>query len=695
MQFLHPKYGAPSKSSPYYDAEGRVIGYMCRWDFENADGEADKLVLPIVYCSLGNGQKGWRSAGFPAPRPLYNLPEILRRPLATVLVVEGEKPADAAATMFPEMVVTTSAHGAKSPAESDWSPLRERSAVICPDNDAIGLEYVNEVAGLVGKAGAASVRVAQVPADFPPKWDLADPMPDGWTTQRWQKLMDAAPIVETDSDLVNTAETESKAGVPYPFELTDTAVLCKDDETEERCFVCSYLEVAAVTRNADGLDWGCVIRLRDRDGIVKEWAMPMELLAGGGEEYRRVLLGMGLVIAPGQKARNRLHQYLSTCLPSARVRCVARIGWHGKVFVLPGETFGDLNGERVLLQTVAPLEHSYRRRGTLKGWQDHVATYAAGNSRLMFSVSAAFAAPLLHLVDAESGGFHVRGRSSTGKTTALEVAGSVWGGGGIKGYTRQWRATDNGLEAVAQNHSDTLLCLDELSQIDGRAAGASAYMLANGAGKSRAGRTGEARSPAEWRVLFLSTGEIGIADKVAEDGRGRKITAGQQVRVIDIPADARAGLGLFENLHGFENADSFSQHLRQAASEHYGTASRAFVAEVAAEIDEVRRAVVGFIDEFIKQYCPPGADGQVSRVVRRFALVAAAGELATAFGIVPWESGNAIEAVGTCFGSWLEARGGIEPAEVTAGIAQVRLFIEMHGESRFTQWGTSVRLKIE
>ena len=53
-------------------------------------------------------------------------------------------------------------------------------------------------------------------------------------------------------------------------------------------------------------------------------------------------------------------------------------------------------------------------------------------------------------------------------------------------------------------------------------------------------------SPYLRRCLFLSNGEIGIAEKVAEDGHGRKVTAGQQVRVIDIPAVAGAGLGLFE-----------------------------------------------------------------------------------------------------------------------------------------------------
>jgi putative DNA primase/helicase len=44
-----------------------------------------------------------------------------------------------------------------------------------------------------------------------------------------------------------------------------------------------------------------------------------------------------------------------------------------------------------------------------------------------------------------------------------------------------------------------------------------AYMLANGQGKGRASRDGQARKVHSWRLLFLSTGEITLADKVAED----------------------------------------------------------------------------------------------------------------------------------------------------------------------------------
>ncbi len=82
--------------------------------------------------------------------------------------------------------------------------------------------------------------------------------------------------------------------------------------------------------------------------------------------------------------------------------------------------------------------------------------------------------------------------------------------------------------------------LDELSQVEPRAAGAAAYMLANGKGKARAGREGHARRAHEWRLIFLSTGEIALSDKIKEGGG--QIAAGMEVRVIDLRADAGAGL---------------------------------------------------------------------------------------------------------------------------------------------------------
>jgi uncharacterized protein (DUF927 family) len=314
-----------------------------------------------------------------------------------------------------------------------------------------------------------------------------------------------------------------------------------------------------------------------------------------------------------------------------------------------------------------------------------VAEPCVGNSRLVFSISTAFAPPLLELVGTEGGGVHIKGASSIGKSTAGAVAGSVWGGGGLRGWAQSWRATDNGLEAVAAAHSDLLLVLDEMGEVSGAALGAAAYMLANGRGKARAGRDGGRRRSTEWRLVFLSTGEVGLADKLAEDGRRpRRAMAGQEVRVVDLPADAGRGLGLFDRLPpGITSARAFADRLRAAAAARYGTAGPAFLEFLVAEPDAVAEAVLGAQREFVAAHAD-GAAGQVARVAARFGLIAAAGELAAGSGIVPWAPGEAARAAARCFADWVATRpGGAGPGEDAAALRQVRAFIEAHGASRF------------
>ena len=154
------------------------------------------------------GKKTFRaSAGFPDPRPLYGLARLTQRPDAPVLVVEGEKVADAAGVIFPDHVCTTSPFGALSAAKADWTPLHGRTVVIWPDNDAAGLQYAADVARLVPGA-----RVVPVPASFPDKWDLADELPEGITPEALGALLllAEAPKVKakkpSKDDLRKTAE---------------------------------------------------------------------------------------------------------------------------------------------------------------------------------------------------------------------------------------------------------------------------------------------------------------------------------------------------------------------------------------------------------------------------------------------------------------------------------------------------------
>ena len=382
----------------------------------------------------------------------------------------------------------------------------------------------------------------------------------------------------------------------------------------------------------------------------------------------------GLEIASGGKARNHLSDYVTIWKPSRTVRCVSTVGWCGDAFVLPDKTYGGTQDIVLQNEGVAP---AFTTEGSLENWRREIAAPCVGNSRFVFGVSMAFAGPLLNLAGEESGGAHFFGPSSIGKTTILHAARSVWGT-----PLGSWRTTDNAAELTAAGACDTLKTLDEISQAPSNVVSELAYMLGNQQGKSRQTRHITLRPTLRWRVLFLSTGEVGMATRLIEGGG--KARAGQEVRVLEIPADAGVGMGVFEKLHEFESANVLAEHLRLAADRNCGHAAREYVACLTTQLKETTRAIQAMRAQFITDYCPKGADGQVQRACGRFAIIAIAGELATKFGITGWEIGDAEEAAVRCWRDWLRERGGAGAAEDRAAFQRVRLFLELHGESRFS-----------
>ncbi len=680
----HRLHGEPSQVWRYLDAAGSLSFAVCRFD----TGPGKKEVVPYV-C----GPQGWHWKAPAAPRPLYGLASLAARPEAAVILCEGEKATDAAAVLFPEYVAATWPSGAKAVAKADWRPLAGRHVIIWPDHDAPGLEAAEALRKALAGAGAASVAVVAIPTDWPEAWDLADALPPYVTAETLRQM-----VADSAAQAV-PPQAENAPNMPRPFYMRASGVWWQAEATEggrdavAPVHVCGPLRVMAATNNGAGQAWGALLEWEDADGRKHQWAMPRAMLAGDGQEVRSQLLDCGLFLGSGRKAREKLAEYLTRANPPDRVRVVSRIGWHGaegrRVFVLPDGFMGRLAGERVMLQTerpeaLPPLQQS----GTLAEWQSDLAALAVGNSRLGFALSVAFAAPLAALIGAEGGGFHLRGPSSVGKSTALHAAGSVWGGGGLRGWCRSWRTTDNSLEAVAAAHCDLLLCLDEMGEATAEAVSSAAYMLANGAGKGRAGRDGSARRVAEWRTLFLSTGEEGIADRMAEARGGAKRTrAGQEVRVLDIPAEAGPH-GLFETLHNYAGAGAMADGLKEVAARCYGTAGRIWLQALADDPEGMARDAREVVAAFLAAHVPKDAAGQVRRAAGRFALAAAAGELAAASGLLPWPPGEAEKAAATCFAAWRGARqGGIGAAEDAAAVAAVRGFIGAHAESRFQTLG--------
>lgn len=438
------------------------------------------------------------------------------------------------------------------------------------------------------------------------------------------------------------------------------------------------LSVKGMTRDSEGNEWGLMLEWADPDGKKHTWPMPIELLFRQGADWYSALASGGWFGNPS--ARKKLVDFLSSVRPTRRIHCVPRTGWDNTAYILPDAVYGDTSGESVVLQS-AHHGDLYRTAGTLDGWRE-VAKLSVGNSRLSFALCAAFAGPLLRLAGLEGGGFSFEGGSSSGKTTALQIAASVWGG---PEHVRSWRATDNGLENIAVLHNDNVLILDEVGQVNGKVLAECAYMLANGQGKGRSSREGNLRKSHSWRLLFLSSGELGLADKLAENGL--KSRGGQEVRFVGLPVDT----SMLTELYGFPHAGAVVNRLKELTTLHYGHAGRAFLHKLTEPdtmktvLSELQPALANTVNRLV----PAGSDGQVRRVAQRFALCGLAGGLAAQMGILPADF-DAPGCAERCFHDWLAARGGIGASEDAAILAAVRLFIEQHGASRFQDLDTQM-----
>ncbi|MEY5099200.1 MAG: hypothetical protein RJA36_1919 [Pseudomonadota bacterium] len=446
--------------------------------------------------------------------------------------------------------------------------------------------------------------------------------------------------------------------------------------TQQR--VCGPLHIEAVTTDPQDRNYGRLLRFRTTTGRWKSWAMPMAMLKGDGSDLRGELLGMGLDIA--HRGRDQLTAYLQHRAPDRVIQCATQTGWAGPgrdAFVLPDAVIGP-QADGVTYQSDHAGGDEYTTRGTLAGWQAGTAALAVGNPMLALALCTAFAGPVLAIVGADSGGINTIGASSKGKSSMLAAACSVWGS---PSYRRNWRATSNGLESVAALFNDSLLALDEISQCDPREVGETVYMLGNGQGKTRAARTGGARAVARWRVSILSNGERSIVATMEEGGFRTK--AGQAVRIIDLPVTDQAH-GAWDTLHHYPTGAALSDALRREAEAHYGHAGRAFLERLTRDDHDAVRELLTSI-KALPEFNAEAGEGQFQRVAARFAVLALAGELATAYDVTGWPKGEAIRAAAVALRLWLGMRDGkTTDAEGPQVVEQVTEFIERHGDSRFS-----------
>ena len=166
----HPKLGTPERFWLYKDALGAPVIAVYRFRTIEDDGSFGKTVRTATV----NSETGeWRWGGVPKiGRPLFNLDRITQHPQTDIILVEGEKSADAVNALgIPGVIATTALNGTGGASKTDWSPCAGRNVFIWPDADAPGVAFSEAVIGHLGVA--AAIHVLDV-SRFPPKSDAAD-----------------------------------------------------------------------------------------------------------------------------------------------------------------------------------------------------------------------------------------------------------------------------------------------------------------------------------------------------------------------------------------------------------------------------------------------------------------------------------------------------------------------------------------
>lgn len=458
----------------------------------------------------------------------------------------------------------------------------------------------------------------------------------------------------------------------------------RDKETGEpigQVRVCGPLTVLGLARTSHGGSWGYLCEWTDRDGRTKRAVLDCADAFGEVPAFVRPLAEGGLWIAPGQAPKVR--EFVVSAKTDARARRVDVTGWldDGSSYV---DASGTVYSGAVLTEPVyfdaSNSAKALPKRGTLETWRATVGAMCTGNTRLVFAVSAAFAATLVRAAGIEGGGFCFVGLSSTGKTRALLAAQSVIG---ARDGIATWEATKNAIGAMGAEHNDAPLLIDELGQADGRSIGEALYVLTNGVEKSRAQKDGKDKARRTWRTLVLSTGEHDVEAAITK--AGGKAMAGQVARLPSIPADAGMGHGLFDTVHEHPSGEAFADAIAAATSANFGTAWPVWLGHLASMGGELRtREVQRRLNAFRARVAEEvqGSSGEVRRVLSRFAVVAAAGELATEAGITGWQTGEAERAALVCLKAWLFARGGTGSEEKAKLLRHVRLLLETE-QARF------------
>lgn len=343
-------------------------------------------------------------------------------------------------------------------------------------------------------------------------------------------------------------------------------------------------------------------------------------------------------------------------------------GFYGDAYLRANDKIiGNVKGDKPILHPNAknhlPVEE---KLGTLNLWKANVAPYALHSSRILLALCCGYSGFILNLLGIEGGGFHLWGMSSIGKTSSAYMLASL--AGAPKDVVVLWNNTDKGLEEIAVAHNDSYLVLDESKLLDKDLLTAAkvmqnrVYTLSGGKGKTRSSMY--ENKVAEWQVSIFSTGECSL-QQLAVSGKVERLE-GENVRVIDVPADAGHGMGIFESLpEGIKSANELVHAIKDATHSYYGSAKPAYLKRLVEDYQnepvKLKRTLEKGIAFFLEKNNVDLNSGIKVRFAKRFAVAYVAGCVAIKYGVLPFTKQDILNGISKCYHDSLDKPCSPEP----------------------------------
>ena len=437
--------------------------------------------------------------------------------------------------------------------------------------------------------------------------------------------------------------------------------------------------VIALLRDVNAADWSVEIEFTNPDGQPCTLLVPYTHILGR-RDLSQQCTAAGLFVLP--RGENEFAEYLAQCAGSAelpRHRLTTKLGLNllpdavcpdRLAFVLPGKTLlpnpetVPAPAERLVFRPpfANPAFAAYASAGTLEESRE-LLTLVRDDPVAVFILSASAAAPFLEMAGVDSIIVHLHGKSSTGKTTRLQLVAMLWGkpldpqtAGNDVTLIERWHGTANAAENQAATHNGMVLCKDELGGNEDP--GFSIYNQTSGRGKSRMTRDGGVQMQRKWSLLSVSTGEVSLTDRL-EAASGKPAKTGEVIRGLSIPLD---GLPAYEGMPT-EAASQHVQALKTQLTQVYGTIGPAFAqyvidtfgtasdlrVQLQVAIDRRHAELVDYARAKGKELEPP----QI-RALRRFALMRVVGEWA-AVEYLPFSEEEIDAAIKLVAMTWLDS----------------------------------------